>query len=125
MRRLRIEAGENPRLHDAARLRAWARADLKCIKMFGREPVAPEGWPPGVDGEEEIDRFTGQLSDILENFEALQQIDTEGVPPTAQPIPLRNVLKEDTVRESLPQDEILANAPQREGEFVRIRAVLE
>ena len=75
--------------------------------------------------EEEIDRFTGQLSDILENFEALKQIDTTGVPPTAQPIPLRNVLKEDVARESLPQDEILANAPEREGEFFRIRAVLE
>ena len=75
--------------------------------------------------EAEIDRFTVQLSDILENFEALKQIDTTDVPPTAQPIPLRNVLKEDTARESLPQDEILANAPGREGEFFRIRAVLE
>jgi aspartyl-tRNA(Asn)/glutamyl-tRNA(Gln) amidotransferase subunit C len=75
--------------------------------------------------EEEIDRFTGQLSNILENFEALQQIDTTDVPPTAQPIPLRNVLKVDAARDSLPQDEILANAPGREGEFFRIRAVLE
>ena len=75
--------------------------------------------------EEEIDRFTGQLSDILENFEALKRIDTEGVPPTAQPIPLSNVLKEDAPRESLPQDEILANASGREGEFFRIRAVLD
>lgn len=75
--------------------------------------------------DEEIDRFTGQLSSILENFEALQQIDTTGVEPTAQPIPLCNVLKDDVARESLPQEEILANAPGREGEFFRIRAVLE
>ena len=75
--------------------------------------------------EEEIDRFAGQLSDILDNFEALQQIDTTGVPPTAQPIPLTNVLKDDASRESLPQDDILTNAPGREDEFFRIRAVLE
>lgn len=63
MRRLRIEAGENPRLHEAAHLRAWARADLESIKVVGREPVAPEGWPPGVDGDEEIDRFICEIFD--------------------------------------------------------------
>jgi len=75
--------------------------------------------------DEEVDRFAGQLSDILENFEALRQIDTEGVPPTAQPIPLCNVLKPDAAQASYPQDEILANAPERDGEFFRIRPVLE
>lgn len=63
MRRLRIEAGENPRLNEAARLQAWARADLKSIKVFGREPVAPEGWPPGADGDEEINRFICEIFD--------------------------------------------------------------
>ena len=75
--------------------------------------------------EEEIDRFADQLSNILENFEALQQIDTAGVPPTAQPIPLSNVLKPDAAQDSFPQDEILANAPRRDGDFFRIRPVLE
>ena len=47
------------------------------------------------------------------------------MPPTAQPNELRNVIKDDKTRPSLPQEEALANAPAREGEFIRVRAVLE
>lgn len=75
--------------------------------------------------EEEVDRFREQLSNILENFEILQQVDTTDVPPTAQSIPLQNVIRDDEVAPSLPQEEILANAPRKEGEFFRVRAVLE
>ena len=73
----------------------------------------------------EVDRLSEQLSNILENFEILQQVDTTGVPPTAQPNTLQNVLKEDETKPSLPQNEVLANAPQRDGDFFRVRAVLE
>ena len=78
----------------------------------------------GLD-ETELDRFREQLSNILENFEVLQQVDTTGIPPTAQSIPLQNVMKGDEVTPSLPQSEILANAPQREDDFFKVRAVLE
>jgi aspartyl-tRNA(Asn)/glutamyl-tRNA(Gln) amidotransferase subunit C len=75
--------------------------------------------------EAEVNRLSEQLSNILENFEILQQVDTNGVPPTAQPNTLQNVLKEDEIKPSLPQNEVLANAPQRDGDFFRVRAVLE
>jgi len=75
--------------------------------------------------ETEVDRLSEQLSDILESFEVLQQVDTTGVPPTAQSIALQNVMKDDEDTASLPQSEILANAPQRDGSFFRVRAVLE
>jgi aspartyl-tRNA(Asn)/glutamyl-tRNA(Gln) amidotransferase subunit C len=75
--------------------------------------------------DEEVGRMSEQLSHILESFQALQEVDTEGVPPTAQPNELRNVIKADKTRPSLPQEEALANAPAREGEFIRVRAVLE
>ena len=75
--------------------------------------------------EEEISRFQEQLSDILDNFEVLKQVDTENIEPTAQPNALRNVVKQDCAGPSLSPDEVLANAPRREGEFFRIRAVLE
>ena len=75
--------------------------------------------------EEEVDRLSRQLSQILESFEVLQEVDTEGVPPTAQPNMLCNVLKEDKTKPSLPQDKVLANAPQKDGEFFRVRPVLE
>jgi aspartyl-tRNA(Asn)/glutamyl-tRNA(Gln) amidotransferase subunit C len=75
--------------------------------------------------EAEVETFARQLSDILENFEILKKVDTEGIPPTTQPIPLDNLLKDDRKKPSIPQDEALANAPNREGEFFRTRAVLE
>jgi aspartyl-tRNA(Asn)/glutamyl-tRNA(Gln) amidotransferase subunit C len=75
--------------------------------------------------ESEVDRFREQLSNILENFEILQQVDTSGIPPTAQPIPLQNVMKQDEAIPSLPQSQILANAPRKEGDFFKVRAVLE
>jgi len=75
--------------------------------------------------ENELDKFREQLSNILENFEILQQVDTTNVPPTAQAIPLQNVFREDEVAASLSQSEVLANAPRREGDFFRVPAVLE
>ena len=75
--------------------------------------------------ETEVDKLSEQLSNILENFEVLQQVDTSGIPPTAQAIALQNVMKEDKEAASLPPDQILANAPQRDGNFFKVRAVLE
>jgi len=75
--------------------------------------------------EEEVDKLSEQLSNILENFEILQQVDTDDITPTAQSISLQNVVGEDLVSPSLPSNEILENAPQRETDFFRVRAVLE
>jgi aspartyl-tRNA(Asn)/glutamyl-tRNA(Gln) amidotransferase subunit C len=75
--------------------------------------------------EEEITRLSEQLSKLLETFEVLQQVDTEGVPPTAQSVSLQSVMRDDEVAPSLPPDDILANAPRREGDCFRVRAVLE
>ena len=75
--------------------------------------------------EADVEKFREQLSNILENFEALQKLDTTGVPPTAQAIALQNVIKSDEVRPSLTPEEVLANAPQREGEFIKVKIVLE
>ena len=75
--------------------------------------------------ESEINRLSEQLSHILENFEILQQVDTSGVPPTAQSIDLQSVVRDDEVAPSFPVEDILANAPRREGDCFRVRAVLE
>ena len=75
--------------------------------------------------EEDVDTFREQLSNILENFEILQQVDTTDIPPTAQPLPLQNVMRDDEVAPSLAPEDILANAPRREGDCFRVRAVLE
>ena len=75
--------------------------------------------------DEEVNKLSEQLSNILENFEVLQQVDTSNVPPTAQSIVLQNVIGDDVVDPSLPLENVLANAPQREGDFFKVRAVLE
>jgi aspartyl-tRNA(Asn)/glutamyl-tRNA(Gln) amidotransferase subunit C len=75
--------------------------------------------------EADVEKFQEQLSNILENFEALQKLDTTGVPATSQSIVLQNVIMEDEVRPSLPTEEVLANAPHREQDFFRVKIVLE
>ncbi len=76
-------------------------------------------------GEDDIARFQEQLSEILDYFERLRQLDTEGVPPTTHTLPLHSIMRDDEPRPSLPRDEVLANAPQREGDLFRVSAVLE
>lgn len=75
--------------------------------------------------DSDVERFTAQLSGILDHFTALSRVDTEGVEPTAHPLPLSNVMRADVVAPSLPQEAALANAPEREDGFFRVRAVLE
>lgn len=75
--------------------------------------------------EEEKEKFQEQLSAILEHFKALQQLDTEAIPPTATVLPLRNVMRPDEVGPSLPPDEVLANAPAAEKGCFKVRAILE
>ncbi|MCL0060007.1 Asp-tRNA(Asn)/Glu-tRNA(Gln) amidotransferase subunit GatC [Dehalococcoidia bacterium] len=75
--------------------------------------------------EAEREIFQSQLSDILENFDILQELDTGDIPPTAHVIEMENVIRDDQVAPSLARDDILANAPRQENGFFRVRAVLE
>lgn len=75
--------------------------------------------------DDDVQRFTAQLSGILDHFAALSAVDTEGIEPTAHPLPLSNVMRADLVSPSLSQSEALANAPLTEDGYVRVRAVLE
>jgi len=74
---------------------------------------------------DDVQRFTAQLSGILDHFAALSAVDTENVEPTAHPLPLSNVMRADLVAPSLSQADALANAPLAEDGYVRVRAVLE
>ena len=76
-------------------------------------------------GEEEVDKFSLQLSNILDNFEILKEVDTADVPPATHTIPLQNVIRKDDVADSYPQAEILLNAPKQEGDCFRVQAILE
>ncbi len=75
--------------------------------------------------DEEIDMFGEQLSQILEQFEVLNELDTSGVTPTGHAGGLRTVMRDDLAEDSLDSEDVLKNAPRREGEFFRVNAVLE
>jgi aspartyl-tRNA(Asn)/glutamyl-tRNA(Gln) amidotransferase subunit C len=75
--------------------------------------------------EADVENFREQLSNIIENFESLQKLDTTGIPPTAQSIALQNVIMCDEIIPSMSQEDVLANAPQREGDFFKVKIVLE
>jgi aspartyl-tRNA(Asn)/glutamyl-tRNA(Gln) amidotransferase subunit C len=70
--------------------------------------------------DEEIDRLGAQLNAILEAVGKASELDLADVEPTAHPLDLVNVWAEDEPGESLPNDEALANAPDRESGFFRV-----
>jgi len=74
---------------------------------------------------EEIERFQEQLWAILDYAAVLQRVDTDAIPPTAQVIELRNVMRPDVVRPSLPVEDVLANAPSRKDSFFCVPPVIE
>lgn len=74
--------------------------------------------------EEEVELFGRQLSRIMEHMETLRQLDTSAVAPTAQVLARQNVMRPDEPRPSLPREVVLANAPDGEGEFFRVQAIL-
>jgi aspartyl-tRNA(Asn)/glutamyl-tRNA(Gln) amidotransferase subunit C len=77
--------------------------------------------------DDEIARFTGQLSVVLDAVARLAEVDTSAVAPSASTLPLRNVEREDEPRPGLTTEQALANAPKggRDGEFFRVQEVLE
>jgi len=75
--------------------------------------------------DDEVDHFAGQLSQILEYFERLGQVDTADAPPTAHTLPLHNVWREDETEPCLDPEEALANAPLQEGGLFRVKAILD
>ncbi len=75
--------------------------------------------------EAETEVFARQLSDILDQFEVLQSLDTDGVQPTSHVAGLDTVLRDDEPAGSLGSEDSLLNAPQRRGDFFQVRAVLD
>ena len=73
----------------------------------------------------EMEEMRQQLSSILDYVGMLQEVDVEGVPPTAQVTDVVNVVRPDEVRPSLPVDEALAGAPRREGDYFKVKPVFE
>jgi len=66
-----------------------------------------------------IEKFAGQIGEILEYVDKLNEVNTEGVKPTSHAISLTNAFREDEQNEHLDREQALANAPQKEdGQFI-------
>lgn len=74
--------------------------------------------------DEEVELFTDQLAAVLAHAADVAALDTSGVPPTAHPLPLQNVFRDDEVRPSLDRDEVLAQAPAAEEGRFRVPRIL-
>jgi len=74
--------------------------------------------------EEELDLYAGQLAVVLDHAAQVAAIDTDGVEPTAHPLPLQNVLRADEPRPSLDRDIVLGQAPQVEDGRFQVPKIL-
>ena len=74
--------------------------------------------------EAKIATYTDQLERILDYVAQLEQVDTEGVPPTTRAVEVVNVTRDDRVSPTPVREELLDLAPQREGDFFRVPKIL-
>tara|TARA_B100000700_G_C14481149_1_gene595216 strand:+ start:243 stop:530 length:288 start_codon:yes stop_codon:yes gene_type:complete len=74
--------------------------------------------------EDQIESYTEQLEDILSYVDQLQEIDTKNVPPTSRAVEVVNAMREDLVEVNTSREDILNQAPQREGDFFRVPKIL-
>ena len=99
-------AGPGPRISpgDVERVARLARLDLSAA---------------------EKERMRTELDGILAYIDKLRALDTRDVPPTSHAVPVTNVMREDEEWPSLPQEEMLANAPDRHRDLFRVPKIIE
>ncbi|NUQ63169.1 MAG: Asp-tRNA(Asn)/Glu-tRNA(Gln) amidotransferase subunit GatC [Pirellulales bacterium] len=74
--------------------------------------------------DDELDRMTAEMAQILRYMELLAEATTDQVQPMAHPVDVTDVFREDQVRSSLSREQALANAPHHDDEYYRVPAVL-
>ncbi|HKI79662.1 MAG TPA: Asp-tRNA(Asn)/Glu-tRNA(Gln) amidotransferase subunit GatC [Ignavibacteriaceae bacterium] len=74
--------------------------------------------------EEEIEKYTLQLNDILNYVDKLNELDTSNVEPLSYPVEGKNVFREDVIKTSLDREEALRNAPDRSELFFKVPKVI-
>ena len=73
----------------------------------------------------ELDTFTHQMQDILKYVDMLEEVDTENIEPMAHAVEQQNVFREDKLRESLPRENALQNAPNTDGSYFLVPPILK
>ncbi|HLN15260.1 MAG TPA: Asp-tRNA(Asn)/Glu-tRNA(Gln) amidotransferase subunit GatC [Acidimicrobiales bacterium] len=87
-----------------------SREDVAHVAKLARLDLSPE----------ELDLFTSQLASVLDHAADIAALDLSGTPPTAHPLPVRNVLRPDEPRPCLDREEVLAAAPDVEDHRFRV-----
>jgi aspartyl-tRNA(Asn)/glutamyl-tRNA(Gln) amidotransferase subunit C len=91
-----------------------SRADVEHVAHLARLGLS----------DDELTLLEGQLNHIVDQYAILATLDTDAIPPTAQTIELENILREDVAGPSLPVEDVLRNAPAREGDFFVVPPIL-
>jgi len=91
------------------------RDEVKHIALLGRLEL----------NENEVDRYTGHLAEILNYVEKLKTLDVSGVEPMSHALPMSNVFREDAVQPSVSAADALSNAPDHDGPYFRVPRVTE
>ncbi len=73
----------------------------------------------------EVEEMRSQLTDVLQRFQSLSEVPTDGVEPTGHSTNAHTITRADLPTGSLPRDQVVANAPDHDGEFLRVRPILE
>ena len=74
--------------------------------------------------DDQIELYTAQIEEILSYVDQLQEIDTQNIPPTTRAVEVVNAMREDLVKINCSRDDILNQAPHREGDFFRVPKIL-
>ncbi len=90
------------------------REEVRHVAFLARLELTPE--------EEEL--YSEQLARIIDYMEKLKELDTTGIGPTTHPIPTPNPYREDKVQPSIPQEEALRNAPDKERGFFKVPRII-
>ena len=75
--------------------------------------------------EADLEKYTGQLSEILDMVEQLESVSTKDVPVTTQSIHLENVMRPDVAKPSEPVAELLKNVPTKKGTYIQVPAIID
>ncbi|WP_094604209.1 Aspartyl/glutamyl-tRNA(Asn/Gln) amidotransferase subunit C [Sporomusa silvacetica DSM 10669] len=91
------------------------RQDVENVALLSRLEMTAE----------ELEAYSSQLNAILEYVDVLNKLDTKGIEPTAHVLQLKNVMRPDEVKPSLPQELALSNAPEVEDGYFKVPKVME
>ena len=90
-------------------------ADVRKVASLARLKVT----------DEDVNFLLGDLSAILEYVDVLNEVDTAGIEPMVHAVELHDVLRTDVLRESLPREAALQNAPRTDGKYFLVPTIIE